>query len=193
MSGTITLNTERLVLRRHRVEDALPLHKEFGRDEKMFEFSGWNPYETEEQAEETVQRFIGGYDEEHFYGWAIDYQGELAGTIGAYDYDAEANSIEIGCSIARRFWGKGFASEAVKAVLDYLLEKEKIGSVTAWCAADNIGSARVMEKAGMRQESWEEGVLEIGGKRYDKLNYAISAGATSACSQAPSHIACPVR
>lgn len=172
MSGTITLQTRRLVLRKHRSEDALPLHKDFGCDEKMFEFSGWNPYATEEQAAEAVQRFLDGYADAHFYGWAIDYEGELAGTIGAYDYDAETDSIEIGCSIARRFWGKGFASEAVKAVLDYLLEEEKIGRVTAWCAADNIGSLRAMEKAGMRQESREEGALEIGGKKYDKLNYA---------------------
>lgn len=171
MSGTITLKTRRLQLRKHRIEDALPLHEEFGCDEKMFEFSGWNPYATEEQARAAVGRFIDGYADDRFYGWAIDYEGQLAGTIGAYDYNAETNSIEIGCSIARRFWGRGFASEAVKAVLDYLLEEEKIDRVTAWCAADNIGSMRAMEKAGMCQESREEGALEIGGKRYDKLNY----------------------
>ena len=177
MSGTITLKTDHLILRRHRIEDARPLHEEFGLDEKMFEFSGWNPYATEEQAEEAVRRFLDGYDQDHFYGWAIDYQGELAGTIGAYDYDPETNSIEIGCSIARRFWGKGFASEAVRAVLDHLLGEEKIGRVTAWCAADNIGSVRAMEKAGMQQVSREEGALEICGKTYDKLNYAAGADA----------------
>ena len=169
------LNTERLLLRKHKLEDAQPLHEKFGRDEKMFEFSGWNPYATEEQAREAVQRFLNGYAEEHFYGWAIDYQGELAGTIGAYDYDAQENSIEIGCGIARRFWGRGVASEAVRAVLEYLLEVEKIHRVTAWCASDNIGSMRAMENAGMKRESLEEGALEIGGKKYDKLNYAAES------------------
>ena len=181
MSGTITLRTEQLELRRHRLEDVQPLHEDFGRDEKMFEFSGWNPYATEEQAAEAVQGFLDGYAQdgnagEHFYGWAIDHQGKLAGTIGAYDYDADANSIEIGCSIARRYWGKGFASEAIRAVLEYLLEEEQIDRVTAWCAADNIGSVRAMEKAGMALVSREEGALEIGGKTYDKLNYAATKG-----------------
>ena len=174
MSGTITLKTRRLVLRRHRMEDALPLHEEFGCDERMFEFSGWNPYATEEQAREAVQGFLDGYAGEHFYGWAVEHEGEMVGTIGAYDYDADADSIEVGCSIVRRCWGRGFAGEALKAVLDYLLGEERIGSVTAWCAAENNGSVRAMEKAGMRQVSREEGALQIGGKTYDKLNYTCS-------------------
>lgn len=172
MNGTVTLKTDMLTLRKYRAEDALPLHEEFGRDGKMYEFSGWNPYATAEQAEETVRGFLEAYAGEHFYGWAIDCGGELVGTIGAYDYDADGNSIEIGCSIARRFWGRGFGSEAVRAVLTYLLEEEKIDRITAWCAADNIGSVRAIEKAGMKLESREEGALEIDGRTYDKLNYA---------------------
>ena len=176
MRGTITLTTERLVLRRHRIGDAQPLHEEFGLDEKMFEYSGWNPYATRAKAEEAGQEFLDGYASDRFYGWAIEYQEQLVGTIGAYDYDEDANSIEIGCSIARRFWGRGFAGEAVKAVLSYLLEEEGIDQVTAWCASDNIGSARAMEKAGMELVSREEGALEINGKKYDRLNYMAAGG-----------------
>ena len=43
MKGTRELETARLRLRRYRMEDAALLHQYFGTDEKMFEYSGWNP------------------------------------------------------------------------------------------------------------------------------------------------------
>ena len=159
------------MLRRYRTEDALPLHEAFGLDEEMFRYSGWNPYSTEAQALAAVKEFMEQYMDEHFYGWAAEYEGELAGTIGAYDYDPSENTIEIGCSVARKFWGRGFATEMIRAVAAYLLEEEGIGCVKAWCAEDNIGSIRAMEKAGMKLVSREEGALTVGGKTYDKLNY----------------------
>lgn len=171
--GTIALKTERLLLRQHREEDAEVLYENFGKDPKMFEYSGWNPYATREMAEETVRRFLASYEDPHFYGWAVEHDGRMIGTFGAYDFDPAARSIEVGCSIERDSWGKGFAGEALAAVLKYLTQQEGIRLVKAWCAADNIGSRRIMEKAGMQLTSTEEGALEIDGKKYDKLNYEL--------------------
>ncbi len=169
--GTIQLATDRLVLRRHIEEDAQLLHQSFGLDAEMFRYSGWNPYATEQMAEETVRQFLDSYSDNRFYGWAIEYDGRLIGTIGAYDYDPETESIEIGCSIQRVSWGKGFAGEAVKAVVSYLTEQEGIKCVKAWCATDNVGSRKVMERAGMRHVSTEKGALEIEGRKHDRENY----------------------
>ena len=105
------------------------------------------------------------------YGWAICWDDILIGTVGAYDYESDTDSIELGVSIARNCWGKGFGSEAVNAVITFLMEHEGISCVRAWCAADNIGSARIMEKAGMRCVRVEEEALEIEGKLYDKRIY----------------------
>ena len=160
-------------MRRHREEDAEVLYENFGQDPKMFEYSGWNPYATREMAEETVRRFLGSYEDPHFYGWAVEHDGRMIGTIGAYDFDPASRSIEVGCSIERPSWGKGFAGEALAAALDYLTKQEGIRTVKAWCAADNIGSRRIMEKAGMKLVSTEEGALEIDGHTYDKLNYEL--------------------
>ena len=169
--GTVQLQTDRLILRRHKEEDAEVLFRNFGMDPKMFEYSGWNPYATREMAEATVRQFMENYADERFYGWAVEHEGRLIGTVGAYDYDPETDSIEIGCSIERESWGKGFAGEAVSAVLNYLTQQEGIRVVKAWCAADNIGSMKVMEKAGMKRTSVESGALEIDGHKFDKLNY----------------------
>ena len=169
MSGTVELKTDRLILRRHQSEDASVLFEIFGSDPQMFEYSGWNPYQTKAMAVETIESFINSYDDPHFYGWGITHEGRLIGTIGAYDYKADKNWIEVGMSIERASWGHGFATEALKAVLRYLTEYENIRTVSAWCAADNIGSQKAMEKAGMRRILVEEGTLEINGKMHDKL------------------------
>ena len=95
MAGTIALQTPRLLLRRHVPEDAGLLYQNFGTDAAMFRYSGWNPYATPEQARETVRRFIDSYADPRFYGWAIEREGRMVGTIGAYDVDKEKNQIEV--------------------------------------------------------------------------------------------------
>ena len=165
--GTAELRTDRLVLRRYRPEDAAVLYRFLGSDPAMYKYSGWNPYATLEMAQETVNRFIASYEEEHSYGWVIDVDGVLYGTIGAYDF--EDDRIEVGFSIIRAGWGQGYATEALKKVLEYLTENEDISCVTAWCAAENIGSRRVLEKSGMKLVSVALDDLVVGERRYERL------------------------
>ena len=172
--GTAELRTDRMILRRYRPEDAEKLYRYFGTDPVMYKYSGWNPYATPEMAEGAVREFIDNYADEHFYGWAIEVDGALCGTIGAYDYQVGAGGcgddrIEVGLSVARNCWGRGYATEALKAVMSYLTENEGISCVTAWCAAENIGSRRAVEKAGMKLVRTEEGGLMVGDCVYDKL------------------------
>ena len=171
MPGTVEIETPRLLLRRHVMEDAAPLYESFGQDPAMYEYSGWNPYATPAQAEQTVSHFIESYRDPRFYGWAVTHDERLVGTFGAYDYDPQSNTIEIGMSIEKASWGKGFATEALSAVLRYLTDDEGIATVVAWCAADNIGSQRALEKAGMARVASEAGALEVGEATFDKLNY----------------------
>ena len=171
MAGTISLRTPRLLLRRHVTEDAGLLYQNFGMDAAMYRYSGWNPYATPEQARDTVQQFIDSYADPRFYGWAIEREGCMIGTIGAYDYDQEKSQIEVGFSIERASWGKGYAAEALRAVLEYLTSQEGIACVTAWCVSDNFASKRTLEKAGMRLSIIDVGGLEVNGQRYDKLDY----------------------
>ena len=165
--GTAELRTGRLVLRRYRPEDAAALYRNLGSDPAMYQYSGWNPYATLEMAQETVNRFIESYRDEHTYSWVIDVDDVIFGTIGAYDY--EDDRIEVGFSIIRACWGRGYATEALKAVLEYLKENEGISCVTAWCAAENVGSRRVLEKSGMKLVRAAHDDLVVGEKRYERL------------------------
>ena len=167
--GTIELWTERMTLRRYLPEDAERLHRHLGADPAMDRYSGWNPYATLEMARETVRGFIDGYDDAHAYSWVMDVDDVVVGTIGAYDY--EDDRIEAGFSVVPGWQGRGLATEALKAVLEYLTDNEGIGCVTAWCASENAASRRVLEKAGMRRVRTEVDGLKVGDRTYDKLIY----------------------
>jgi ribosomal-protein-alanine N-acetyltransferase len=56
-------------------------------------------------------------------------------------------------------------------VLEYLTETEDIPCVTAWCAAENAGSRRVLEKSGMKLINTAKDGLVVGGKVYDRMTY----------------------
>ena len=92
--------------------------------------------------------------------------------MGAYDYAPNHSTIEVGLSIFRSHWGQGFAAEALSPVLAYLTGPERIRRVNAWCAADNIGSRRVMEKCGMVFTRSEPHGLTVHGRSYDKLHFS---------------------
>lgn len=169
MTGTNEFTTERLIMRRYHMDDAWILYEKFGCDPQMYRYSGWNPYASYDMAYRTVQRFIESYPLPDFYGWAIEHEGHLIGTIGAYEYDSKRNSVEIGLSIARDVWKNGYATEALIGVIEYLTKHEGIKVMTAWCASDNTGSKRAMQKAGMKQVAIEKDALEVDGMIYDKL------------------------
>lgn len=167
--GTAELKTEYLILRRYCPEDAGPLHLYLGTDPEMYRYSGWNPYATLEMARETVNQFIASYNDEHSYSWVIDVDDVVIGTIGAYDYKDE--QIEVGFSVVRGWQGRGYATEALKKVLEYLIENEGISCVTAWCAAENLGSRTVLERAGMHLTCTEKDGLTVGDRVYDKMTF----------------------
>ena len=136
-----------------------------------YDFKLYTPWKFGASMGTTVGDYLERYGDPAFYSWAIDRNGELAGTIGAYDYDAAASSIEVGFSIAEPSWGKGYASEALCAVLRYLVDDERIAQVRAWCASDNVGSRRVLEKCGMVLTNTEKGALAMEDETFDRLDF----------------------
>lgn len=109
------------------------------------------------------------YADAHSYSWVMDIEDVVVGTIGAYDYADD--QIEVGFSVHKDWQGRGLATEAVREVLQYLTENEGISCVTAWCADENTGSWRVLEKAGMQRVRTDKEGLVVGDKTYDKLIY----------------------
>lgn len=174
MDGTITLMTKRLILRKEKMEDADILYHSLGCDPEITKYTGWNPYATITSAREKVVEDLSNYNKGGCYAWIIQHGQDVVGTVGAYGYEPDISSIEIGYSIFRSAWGNGFASEAVSEVLRYLFENEKINRVHAWCHSENKASSKVLERAGFRQEGLlKQALKNPDGSLSDQKLYGV--------------------
>lgn len=88
------------------------------------------------------------------YGWGpwiifLNTTGEVVGDIGFKGKPHIDKEIEVGYGICKNQRRRGYASEALSAVLSYAFDQCRLARVTAECRHDNTGSIRVLEKAGM--------------------------------------------
>jgi RimJ/RimL family protein N-acetyltransferase len=111
-------------------------------------------------------------DPETFFAIAV---GDLAvGGIGfVLQSDVERISAEVGYWLGEAFWGRGIATEALVAVTKYAIERHRLTRLFAIPFAHNLGSCRVLEKAGyvlegrLRRSAIKDGVI------LDQLQYAF--------------------
>lgn len=71
------------------------------------------------------------------------------------------------------FWGKGYATEAVNKILDFGFNELHLHRIGAGCAINNLGSIKVLEKAGMTREGQKRKVLPLKDGWSDNFEYAI--------------------
>jgi RimJ/RimL family protein N-acetyltransferase len=98
--------------------------------------------------------------------WAIEVDGEAAGGIGlVFLTDVERVSAEIGYWLGEQFWGRGVTTSAVRAVTTATFQHTGLHRIFALPFADNVGSIRVLEKAGytlegrLRQSAIKDGII----------------------------------
>jgi RimJ/RimL family protein N-acetyltransferase len=152
------LMTDRLLLRRWRVDDLLPLAAMNADEEVMAYFPSTLSFE---ESAALIERIEAGF-ESHGYGpWALEVPGEtaFAGFVGLSQVDralAFAPAVEIGWRLARRYWGRGFATEAATAVLAFGFERHALREIVSFTSVSNLRSRKVMERLGMRHDTRDD-------------------------------------
>jgi RimJ/RimL family protein N-acetyltransferase len=99
--------------------------------------------------------------------------GELIGSCGLALADDPPGTAEIYWALREASWGVGFATEAVRAIVDYGLRVLGLHRISAYASPGNPASLRVMEKAGIRYEGLIRGVVFKDGIWHDAVQYAI--------------------
>ena len=153
--GTVTLETERLILRRITKADAEEAFKNWTNDPETAKFVTWDPHGTIEVTKELFTKWEEEYSLKHKYRWVV-YVKELDTIIGTIDIVNQSNkqkTCEIGYCYGSKFWGKGYGTEALTKVLAFLLNEVGFEVVEARHLITNPASGRVMEKAGMAYEA----------------------------------------
>jgi len=106
--------------------------------------------------------------------FAIEINGEASGGIGLHlQSDIHKKNAELGYWLAEPHWGKGVMSKAVKQMIDYGFKTFEIERIFASPFGTNIGSQKVLEKAGFILEGKFEKTLFKNGEYFDELIYAV--------------------
>lgn len=148
-----TIETARLRLRRLRMKDDRDLYA-WTSDPEVARYVLWDAHRSLADTR-TYIRYIRGLYRRGLPGsWGIEQKetGRVIGTIGIMAWSPDNRSIEIGYSLGRAWWGRGYAAEALQSLMDLMFREGKVNRIEAQCDVRNPASARVMEKCGMRRE-----------------------------------------
>ncbi len=150
--GTQTIETERLILRKFRIDDARAMFDNWANDSRVTRFLTWEPHGTVENTEALLEEWCNSYQDAAYYQWAIEYRGKIIGSIAVVTLSNEHQWAEIGYCLGYDYWGKGIMTEAVKAVIDYLFREVGFNRIEIDHAVKNPGSGKVAQKCGLTYE-----------------------------------------
>jgi ribosomal-protein-alanine N-acetyltransferase len=128
-----------------------------------------HPY-TKADAKSWIQSALSARPETSF---AIDLFGGAVGGIGfELKTDVERYSAEVGYWLGEEFWGRGICTAALKMATQYALEAYHLTRIYALPFSENLGSIRVLEKAGYRRECLMRRSAFKDGRFVDQVLYA---------------------
>jgi RimJ/RimL family protein N-acetyltransferase len=173
--AAMQLTTARLLLREFVEEDweavlayqSDPLYLRYypwtERDEAgAREFVGWFLAQQQEQPRSKFQLAA-----------VLKAEGWLIGNCGVRVNDPDLREGNIGYELDSRCWGQGYATEAAREMVRFGFEELGLHRIWSWCVAENVGSARVLEKVGMRQEGYLREKEYFKGRWWDQRQFAI--------------------
>lgn len=141
------IKTDRLVLRPLTVADAQAVF-EWGSDERVNKFMSY-PEITAVEQETAWLRFAETDKKEWNWGFVLKENGKLIGSGSIGPNEDMAEYWGIGYNIRYDCWGKGYTTEAMKAIIRFAHEELGINKICSYHAVDNPASGRVMEKCGL--------------------------------------------
>ena len=170
----LSIETERLLLRKLRMEDAEDMF-EYGQDREIAFRGLWPPLQSLEESRADLAEALEGYAGGSAISWAIEHKADrkMIGRIGLGPYSRMNHRAEIGYAMNRNYWGQGLATEAVRGVLRFAFREMSLNRVQAIVLPDNIGSMRVLEKAGMQREGLLRKYQYVLGDYWDVYMYGM--------------------
>ena len=163
----VTLETEHLILRMWREAD-FEAYAELCADPEVMRYLGGKVFDRTE-AWRNMASVIGHWYLRGYGLWAVEEKasGRLAGRIGCINPEGWPG-FEVGWTLKREFWGKGYATEAGSRALEYAFNELDKPHVISLIQAENRASIRVAERLG---ETLEGTARIMGG--IDVLVYGI--------------------
>ena len=140
----------RIRLRRPKLSDAEAIF-EYGSDPEVGRYSDWLIQTTIEPVIELLHERNKRWESGTEFYWVITLPEEDR-AIGGISCHVDGHAAEFGYLINRRYWGNGFATDASRAIVEWLFSMPSIWRVWATCDTENLASVRVLEKVGLERE-----------------------------------------
>jgi ribosomal-protein-alanine N-acetyltransferase len=152
--GTQCIETDRLILRKFKSIDAEDMIKNWISHPVVQNNYGEPIYTTTEEVSKVLENWISSYSNLEFYRWAIILKETNIniGQIAFYKVDSNNQNLDVEYCIGESYWGKGYATEALKAVMKYGFEKMYYNRIQAFHRRQNPSSGQVLIKSGMQYE-----------------------------------------
>jgi len=175
--GTKVLETDRLILRPFKLEDAQPMYDNWANDPEVTKYLTWTPHANVEATKSVLADWITPYERLDYYKWAIVLKAiqEPVGGISAVNQQADIRMVEIGYCIGKNWWRQGYTSEALSALVRFFFEEVGVNRVEAGCDPRNPHSSQVMMKCGLKYEGTLRQAARNNQGFYDCCVYALLA------------------
>lgn len=168
------METERLIIREKTLADKEELFK-LHSDLEVQKYTGESIVESIEVIEEAIKRRVKDYKTYGYGRWVLEDKKSkrFIGWAGLL-YLPEFDKIDIGYRLNQEFWGKGYATEASKAILEYGFNTLKLDLIIAIALPENKASIRIMQKIGMEFDKiapYDEEITEAVWYKLSRKSY----------------------
>lgn len=172
--NSIDLRTQRLSLRKFNHSD-VEFNVAHEMDQELMQYIR-DPLPLEQTRQKSLDCAIPwkGQDQQWCLVSILDIDsGDYMGLVCLRYESIENDTMEIGWRLDKKYHGKGYATEAAQALLNFIKDTIKPHKVTACCVVENIASSNIMQKLGMQQEALFRQHSKLGGKWIDEAIYAV--------------------
>lgn len=171
--GNPLLATNRLILRKFTVEDAMDVF-EYAREPEVARYVTWDAHKSIGDSINFINWTLDRYDSDEAGEWAIEYRetGRIIGGMGFVQIDTVNSCGAIGYVLSKEYWGKGLMTEAVKRLIRFGFEEMGLNRIEAVHIPENVASGKVMQKAGMFYEGLLKQKMYAKGRYWDVKQYA---------------------
>lgn len=152
--GTKKLETERLILRKFKEEDASDMYNNWASDSEVTKYLSWSPHSSVEISKQLIGIWIDSYSNMEHYQWAIELKetGDVIGNINLLEISNNDENCEVGYCLGKAFWNKGIMTEALSEVIKFGFNEIGLQRIAARFDVHNLASGRVMGKCNLIYE-----------------------------------------
>lgn len=169
------LHTPRLYLRKISMEDLRDYYR-FTGDPEVTRYMLFRTHQDLSEAAASIEKWTARYSAGRCYHWGIALRenDQLIGIIDLLHFRQEDSTCSFAYLLGKAFWGRGYMTEALRAVMEFGFSQLELERMEADHIAENAASGAVMRKVGMSCRGTIPGKYEKDNSLHDAVGYAIT-------------------